>query len=506
MTQSENQTLAEPPVSILDRFRAFHRLALADHQTYRALYANYLTTGLRIFDLKVGIVSRIDQERYTVLAVEPKNVGIAAGDVMQLGQTYCALVLRHQSTIAVSRAGSSENFSSHPAYLAQGLESYLAAPIWVNDALYGTLNFTAPSARQIPFDEVDIEVIELMARSIGQIIERDQIERARLDAVERMRENTELFESAFEYATIGMALVGTDGRWLRVNLALTEILGYPEEELLSIDFQTITHPDDLDTDLEFLQEMLDGQRDSYRMEKRYFHKKGHEIWILLSVSLVRYENATPRYFVSQIQDITERKHSEAQLARKQRELELANRKLQELSTVDPLTGVMNRRAFNMRLDQEIKRASRSGLPISFLLIDVDHFKRFNDDHGHQAGDQALSEVGAALMANRRVNDAVARYGGEEFAMILPQTDAQGCAVVAERVKEAVASIDGLACPITVSIGTATFEPARSVREPPAGDSLIEVADKALYAAKAEGRNRVAVGCTLQGGAINNGGQ
>jgi PAS domain S-box-containing protein len=137
------------------------------------------------------------------------------------------------------------------------------------------------------------------------------------DADKRMesalRESEERFRGAFEFAAIGMALVAPDGRWIRVNRALCGIVGYTAEELLATTFQVITHPDDLDTDLDYMRQMLDGSRSHYDMEKRYFHKDGHIVWILLSVSLVRNGSGQPMYFVSQIQDITTRKNAEKQL-------------------------------------------------------------------------------------------------------------------------------------------------------------------------------------------------
>jgi PAS domain S-box-containing protein len=128
-----------------------------------------------------------------------------------------------------------------------------------------------------------------------------------------LRESEERFRTAFESAAIGMAMVAPDGRFLRVNQALCRIIGYTTEELLRLDFQTITHPDDLDTDLAFARKVLDGSIRTFEMEKRYFHKGGQTISILLSVSLVRDDGGQPLYFISQIQDITERKRLEQAL-------------------------------------------------------------------------------------------------------------------------------------------------------------------------------------------------
>jgi two-component system cell cycle sensor histidine kinase/response regulator CckA len=138
----------------------------------------------------------------------------------------------------------------------------------------------------------------------------------RARAEERQRDwDRAHIDGAFEHAALGIALVAPDGRWLRVNRALCEIVGYSEAELLATTFQAITHPDDMDADLALLNRMLAGEIQTYQMEKRYFHRQGHVIWVLLSVSLSRDADETPRYFISQVQDITERKRAETELLR-----------------------------------------------------------------------------------------------------------------------------------------------------------------------------------------------
>jgi len=172
-------------------------------------------------------------------------------------------------------------------------------------------------------------------------VARDVSERRLAEEARKLSEQQ--FRSAMEYSAIGMALVSVEGRWLRVNQALSSIVGYTAEELLAIDFQTITHPDDLAADLEFVQQILRGEIQTYQMEKRYFHKEGRTVWILLNVSLVRDPAGQPQYFISQIQDITLRKlageklrQSEAMMAAAERlarfgswELDLANPEVDE---------------------------------------------------------------------------------------------------------------------------------------------------------------------------------
>jgi PAS domain S-box-containing protein len=144
--------------------------------------------------------------------------------------------------------------------------------------------------------------------------------RDRLATEQVLRESEERFRNAFDYAAIGMALVALDGRWLKVNHSLCEITGYSEQELLATTFQSITHPDDLDADLAYANQLLKGEIRSYQMEKRYFHKQGHILWILLNGCLVRDHQGQPLYFIAQIKDITERKRSEEALRESEEKL------------------------------------------------------------------------------------------------------------------------------------------------------------------------------------------
>lgn len=176
--------------------------------------------------------------------------------------------------------------------------------------------------------------------------------------------------------------------------------------------------------------------------------------------------------------------------------------LQRLTTQDALTGIANRRAFDGGLDAEWRRAQRSGLPLSLMMIDVDHFKGYNDRYGHIAGDKCLQAVADVLNTGMpRSTDLVARYGGEEFAVLLPQTDAAVAAVLAERLRRAV---EALAVPsatspfgfVSVSIGVAGvhLQHAGEARDCGAEEGgpaqLVDAADRQLYVAKAAGRNRV----------------
>ena len=139
-------------------------------------------------------------------------------------------------------------------------------------------------------------------------------------AEETIRESEEKFKNAFQYSAIGIALISPAGKWLKVNLKVCEMVGYSEEELLSLTFQDITHPDDLTTDLDFVKQLLAGEIETYSMEKRYLHKQGDIIWVLLSVSLVRDKDGAPLFFISQIRDVTDRKRAEKEIQETNEEL------------------------------------------------------------------------------------------------------------------------------------------------------------------------------------------
>ena len=200
-----------------------------------------------------------------------------------------------------------------------------------------------------------------------------------------------------------------------------------------------------------------------------------------------------------IRDVTERKQHEQQLQdqmeqinnysaelefHKQR-LEAINKKLEALAKLDGMTGLKNHRAFQDRLSSEFQRAVRYSTPLSLLLLDVDHFKSFNDSFGHPAGDEVLKTVAQKLLENARGVDFVARYGGEEFVVILPHTDREGALALADRFRIAIEKNDWPSRAITASFGVATL--AESMAEP---IDMINETDKALYVSKARGRNRV----------------
>ena len=301
---------------------------------------------------------------------------------------------------------------------------------------------------------------------------------ARKEAEEALREERDRFRVAFEDAPIGLALVATDGRFLRVNRTLCDLIGYDENQLVALSFQEITHPDDLDADLEQVRRVVSGEIRTYQLEKRYLHASGRHIPAMLSVSLVRDQSGRPLHFVSQIEDISHRKEAE--------------RKLQQLADHDSLTGLLNRRRFNEELEREVSRTQRHGGGSAVLLIDVDGFKLVNDTNGHRAGDEMLRAISSTFRNRLRASDIIARVGGDEFGVIALGADAGAARRLSFDLLAAIrtSAFDTAGNPleITASIGVALIDE----RFAGSADDILVAADSAMYEAKRNGRDTIVV--------------
>lgn len=178
---------------------------------------------------------------------------------------------------------------------------------------------------------------------------------------EKLRLSEDRFSRAFENAAIGMAIVSLKGKWLRINNSISKILGYTSSELLKLTFQDITHPDDLDKDLDLLHDMLEGKIESYQMEKRYFHKNGHLVWVILAVSIIKNSNGKPLHFISQLTDISKVKEAEY-----------------EMKSVLDVTNDQNRRLLNFAHIVSHNLRSHSGnltMLLNFIETETDENSR-----------------------------------------------------------------------------------------------------------------------------------
>lgn len=285
------------------------------------------------------------------------------------------------------RSLSIANVYAHPATapLVRGLQnyyeftSYAGAPLIARDQVIGIIGvFLEHETRH--FKEVDLEYLQILANNISVAVindrlynqlknQKDQLETEiaeRRRTEQALRESEQRFQSAFDYAAIGMVLVTPDGHFLKANHSMCEIIGYSEEELLIRTFQDITHPDDLAVDLAYVDQVLKGKIRTYQMEKRYFHKLGHVVWVVLSVSLVRDKRGRPLHFISQIQDITARKKAEASLQESDQRLREQFMQLDQLYKFSPVgLSAIGRDLRFQRINDQL--AEIDGLPAEAYL-------------------------------------------------------------------------------------------------------------------------------------------
>ncbi|PKO52640.1 MAG: sensor domain-containing diguanylate cyclase [Betaproteobacteria bacterium HGW-Betaproteobacteria-2] len=290
-------------------------------------------------------------------------------------------------------------------------------------------------------------------------------------------ESTKAIPWKIDWSTLQFAYIGPQ---------IEALLGWKPESWVSVeDWASRMHPEDREWVVNYCVSQSQAGTD-HEADYRALTSNGDYVWIRDVVHVVRKENGEVDSLIGFMFDISERKKTEQELLTLQK-------KLEEFSFKDGLTGIANRRMFDSILETEWADARRNQSPVSLIMLDIDYFKQYNDEYGHIQGDICLTRVAGILnSASSRPRDFVARIGGEEFAIILPETDEASARKVAERCKLAIEqeriphTKSGVSDFLTLSIGLATRIPAQTDK----ALSLVEQADKALYQAKHQGRDRI----------------
>jgi two-component system cell cycle response regulator len=286
------------------------------------------------------------------------------------------------------------------------------------------------------------------------------------------------FVELFEHVPVACFTVDMEGSIREWNLAAQQLYGYTKEEVLFQPFYAKAFRGANASYIhDILQRVMQGSIVT-GIESEDYDSEGNLHYVIRSVFPIRNPNREVVGAIVSAVDVTYRVEYENQL-------KALNQKLQSLAVTDGLTGLHNHRAFQDYLEEQFQVAMRNRQPLAVILMDVDHFKQYNDTYGHQAGDEVLRQVAQILSAHVREGDFVARYGGEEFVVVLPRADSGSAVAVAERLREAVQSAEWRLRPVTGSFGVACIRPDMETRQ-----ELIEAADQALYQAKKNGRNRV----------------
>lgn len=334
---------------------------------------------------------------------------------------------------------------------------------------------------------------------------------ALLQEIETHRLRLRLFSRAIS-ATNDAVLIADarapDTPIIWVNDQFETLFGYPPEQVIGRNCRFLNQGAENQPALKTVAQALQ-EKCATRVELRNFDRNGHPLWIRLSIAPVHNKQGAVTHFVGVQHDLTELKESE-QALRKAKEdlaeqnrlleqrveerteaLRQANQRLERMASTDQLTGMANRWHFLELAEREMQRRIRTGQTVGLMMLDLDHFKQINDVYGHLAGDAVLREVSNLLRNQVRPLDLCGRFGGEEFLAFLPDSDRMHTQRVAERIRAGIEALsitfEGKPIQVTTSIGVAVWDGHSDI------ETLIAIADEALYRAKTAGRNRVEVG-------------
>ena len=446
---------APKPPNEAERLAALRRYAVLDTAAERS-FDRITTVATRVFDVPIALITLIDAERQWFKSC----IGLDGTETSR-DDAFCAHAILADDPLIIGDALEDRRFFDNPNVIGTPfVRFYAGAPLITSDGFrLGTLCIIDTKPRRIAAHEI-ATLVDLSAMVV------DELE---LRSAARMRA---MFERLAQMSPDLIYVFDLDlGRNFYNNRAPSAVLGYDPVEVGSEIAPWMFHPDDLPAVHEHFTRRDHVEPDA-RIELtcrvkdaagayRWFHSR--------ETVFERDEQGRPLHRLGIATEITDLKEAQA--------------KLENLATTDEMTGLPNYRRFRQRLCEFMAEGKR-GRKFALALVDVDHFKRVNDVHGHQVGDAVLREVGRTLREHVRQVDFVARYGGEEFCVLFADVDSGIAVGLAERVRQAIAQ-----CPapvrVTASLGVCAYTPDFDT-----GDALTAAADAALYEAKAAGRNRV----------------
>ncbi len=444
---------------------ALNEVAALTHLPFQEQLRQALQIGNEHFGLSCGIVSEVAGQRYKVLAHASPPDTLTAGQCFELGNTYCDITLKLNDVLAISKMGSSSH-SRHPCYRVFQLESYVGAPVYVDDQVYGTVNFSGPEAYERAFDDNDREFMRLLARWIGSAVSQDRSRRALVASEQSMK-------TIIETEPECVKVMSPQGEVLQMNTAGLAILEVDSlEQVNQAGVLSFVDPAYRDRFTALNQQALEGGGGV--LEFTVTGRQGRVRWLDTHAAPLRDSEGRITAVLSVTRDITQ--------------LKLQQQKLEQMAHYDSLTGLPNRTLLSERMIHAVAQAHRQGAGFAVCYLDLDGFKEINDILGHDAGDQVLRVVARRLIETLREVDTVARLGGDEFVLLLSEISVQDqVKVTLGRVLEQIEApivIQGQACQVSASIGVALHPEGGEDPE-----TLLCHSDQAMYAAKKKGKNR-----------------
>jgi diguanylate cyclase (GGDEF)-like protein/PAS domain S-box-containing protein len=529
------------PADEADRVASLHRLGLLDTEPSEGFdaVARVAATALRV---PIVLVSLVDAERLWFKA----RIGLSARESPRQS-SFCSHVVFQRHPLAVRDAAEDSRFAQSPLVSgAPHVRSYFGVPLYTSDGQpVGTLCAMDTQIRE--YGERELAVLCELAPIVEQLLYTSQSAPKADNVLQYAMEREKLFRETFELAAVGIVHTSLRGTILRINQRGSAMLGYSVAQLRGLNFLDITHAEDLPNNVREFKRALAGEFDSYCLEQRLLCKDQHYAWVSMSVSLKRSATRLPDYSIVVIDDISAKKHAEADLlkardtlqerlteqeqrlresndalqaqvkqafeadaALRQGQMELrgaqvelraaqaalhaSNVKLAAESATDDLTGLPNRRSFSRRIEQAASALRLSRKPYGLILLDLDNFKRINDEYGHDQGDEVLRAMGRILAGQlRNSSDMAARLDGDEFAVLcFGDINEQALHEVADRIRSQIGK-EPLATPTGLLRFTGSLGLALSLPDDADWKTVYARADAALFEAKAAGKDRASFG-------------
>ena len=479
---------ASLPENEPERLRALRQTGLLDSGPDED-FDSIVRLAAIICEMPIALMSLVDANRQWFKA----NVGLGLSETDR-DSSFCAFSILQPGIMEVGDALLDARFAED--LLVTGdpyIRFYAGVPLETCDGFrLGSLCVIDRVPRRL--SPVQKEALQLLARQAGKQIDIRTHRHALQEAItagsrieEGLRATQELFDAFMDNSPFLGFMKDTEGRMVYYNQRLASEFGIDRNCWLGkTDFEL--WPGGIGAQLRANdQAVLRDWKTMVFEEHAETAAENARVW--RSYKFPYLDPEGKKYVAGLTVDITADKQAEKKILEFQTALEKANEKLLALSMTDSLTSLLNRRAFDEALAREFALVRRYGHPLALIILDIDNFKSFNDNFGHEEGDRVLRCVAGALAAGFRATDVVARYGGEEFAVILPSTGKQSAMETVERVRATIDEADFHTRHITISAGLAMLEsPLWSESD------LVRLADQALYSAKRGGRNRVCLAC------------